>query len=298
MKILNFGSCNLDYVYSLDHIVAPGETESSLKMEIFPGGKGLNQSIAAARAGVEVYHAGCVGEDGKLLLEILEQSGVNTRYLQNVSTKNGHAIIQVTKDGENSIVLYAGSNAMITEDLIDKVLADFSAGDILLLQNEINMVPKIAEKAHKKGMYTVLNPSPFNDKIGEIDLNNISCLILNEVEAKGFAGEEETEIILHFFREKYPKLKIMLTLGKNGCVYCDGEQTILHPAFSVKAVDTTAAGDTFTGYFAAGLANKMPMERILKTASAASAISVTRNGAAPSVPVMAEVLEFLNTEQF
>lgn len=298
MKILNFGSCNLDYVYSLDHIVAPGETESSYGMEIFPGGKGLNQSIAAARAGVEVYHAGCVGEDGKLLLEILEQGGVNTRYLQNVSTKNGHAIIQVTKDGENSIVLYAGSNAMITEDLIDKVLADFSAGDILLLQNEINMVPKIAEKAHKKGMYTVLNPSPFNDKIGEIDLNNISCLILNEVEAKGFAGEEETEIILHFFREKYPKLKIMLTLGKNGCVYCDGEQTILHPAFSVKAVDTTAAGDTFTGYFAAGLANKMPMERILKTASAASAISVTRNGAAPSVPVMAEVLEFLNTEQF
>lgn len=294
MRILNFGSCNLDYVYSLHHIVAPGETEASADMQIFPGGKGLNQSIAAARAGVEVYHAGCVGEDGQLLLDTLTESGVDVGYLKRVRIKNGHAIIQVTGDGENSIVLYAGSNAMITEDLIDKVLADFSPGDILLLQNEINLVPLIAEKAHKKGLYTILNPSPFNEKIGDVNLNHISCLILNEVEAKGFSGEVETEKILHFFREKYPKLKIMLTLGKNGCVYCDGEQTIPHPAFSVKAVDTTAAGDTFTGYFAAGLANGMAMEKILKTASAAAAISVTKNGAAPSVPYMAEVLEFLD----
>lgn len=294
MKILNFGSCNLDYVYALDHIVAPGETESSLEMKIFPGGKGLNQSIAAARAGAEVYHAGCVGEDGQLLLDILGQSGVNTGYLQTVSTKNGHTIIQVTGDGENSIVLYAGSNAMITEELIDSVLADFAEGDILLLQNEINLVPLIVEKAHKKGVYTILNPSPFNEKIGQIDLNSISCLILNEVEAKGFSGESEPEKIADHFQKCYPNTKIMLTLGKNGCMYADENQRLYHPAFSVQAVDTTAAGDTFTGYFAAGLANGTPMEKILKTASAASAISVTRNGAAPSVPMMAEVVEFLN----
>ncbi len=297
MKVLNFGSCNFDYVYSVNHIVSPGETETSIKMEIFPGGKGLNQSIAVARAGVEVYHAGCVGEDGKLLLDILQKSNVNTRYLQRVPEKNGHAIIQVTSNGENSIVLYAGSNTMITETLIDSVLGNFETGDILLLQNEINLVPKIAEKAHKKGMFTVLNPSPFNEKIGEVNLGYISCLILNEVEAKGFSGEEETEKILAFFRKKYPHLKIMLTLGKDGCVYADETQQVYHPAFSVQAVDTTAAGDTFTGYFVTGLAYAMRTEDILKMATAASAISVTRNGAAPSVPSMAEVLAFLEDRE-
>lgn len=297
MRILNFGSCNLDYVYSLDHIVAPGETESSYGMEIFPGGKGLNQSIAAAKAGVEVYHAGCVGEDGKLLLDILQESGVNTQYLQSVPGKNGHAMIQVTRDGENSIVLYTGSNGKITEELIDHVLENFVTGDILLLQNEINLVPLIAEKAHKKGMFTVLNPSPYNKNIEKVDLTHISCLILNEVEGKGLSKEDDPQKMLAFFREHYPELKVMLTLGKKGCIYADESAQIPHKAFAVQAVDTTAAGDTFTGYFAAGLANQLPMEKILQMASAASAISVTRNGAAPSVPYMAEVLAFLKDRE-
>lgn len=105
MKILNFGSCNIDYVYSMDHIVAPGETQTTHKMEIFPGGKGLNQSIAAARAGAKTYHAGCVGNDGEMLTDILSASGVNTDCLQKVDAKNGHAIIQVSSRGENSIFL-------------------------------------------------------------------------------------------------------------------------------------------------------------------------------------------------
>lgn len=297
MKILNFGSCNLDYVYALNHIVAPGETESSQGMQIFPGGKGLNQSIAATKAGVEVYHAGCVGEDGGLLLEVLRESGVNTQYLRTVSGKNGHAIIQVTKDGENSIVLYTGSNGMITEELIDSVLENFSAGDILLLQNEINLVPLIAEKAYKKGMFTVFNPSPYNENIEKVDLGLISCLILNEVEGKGFSEEEEPSKMLAFFRKHYPHLKVMLTLGKKGCVYAEGSTQTTHRAYTVQAVDTTAAGDTFTGYFAAGLAKQLPMEQILQMASAASAISVTRNGAAQSVPYMSEVMAFLKDRE-
>lgn len=293
MKILNFGSCNLDYVYSLDHIVAPGETEASQVLRVFPGGKGLNQSIAAARAGVTVYHAGCVGCDGQLLLDTMAESGVDTRYLRQVPEKNGHAIIQVTRDGENSIVLYAGSNAMVTEELIDSVLADFGTGDILLLQNEISNTALIAEKAHEKGMYTVFNPSPFDEKFRAVDLSHISCLILNEVEARGFAGAEPVPEILSFFRAHHPKLDVMLTLGKRGCVFSGEQGELSCPAFPVEAVDTTAAGDTFTGYFIAGLSQNMDRGELLKMASAASAIAVTRPGAAPSIPTAAEVREFL-----
>lgn len=297
MKVLNFGSCNMDYVYSLDHIVAPGETEASSEMQMFPGGKGLNQSIAAARAGVQVFHAGCVGSDGQVLLDTLQESGVDTRYLKQVQEKNGHAIIQVTKEGENSILLHQGSNAMITEKWIDTVLADFGEGDILLLQNEINGVDLLIEKAFGKGMYTILNPSPFNDRIKRMNLRQVSCLILNEVEAKGFSGSEDVQESLAYFRTHYPDLKVMLTLGKRGCVFAQGNVELYQDAFPVAAVDTTAAGDTFTGYFLAGLANGAEFAAILKMASAASAIAVTRPGAAPSIPERAEVMEFLREMQ-
>lgn len=293
MKLLNFGSCNLDFVYSLDHIVAPGETEASDVMRIFPGGKGLNQSIAAAKAGVQVFHAGCVGNDGQILTEILSESGVDTRYLRRIEEKNGHAIIQVTKDGENSIILYSGSNARITDTQIDAVLENFESEDILLLQNEINLVDRIVEKAYGKGIRVVLNPSPFNASISKINLNHIFCLILNEVEAKGFSGTEDARDSLAYFKSNYPDLRIMLTLGKQGCVYMEKGKQVWQEAFPVTAVDTTAAGDTFTGYFLAGLSNGMEMRNVLKMACAASAIAVTRSGAAPSIPDMAEVMDFL-----
>ena len=293
MKVLNFGSCNIDYVYSLDHIVTPGETESSLQLKIFPGGKGLNQSIAAARAGVAIFHAGCVGSDAQLLLDTLQASGVDTGYLRQVPEKNGHAIIQVSQEGENSIILYPGSNAMITDDLIDSVLENFEEGDILLLQNEINDVPRIMQKAYQKGLRIIFNPSPFNEEICQENLQYVTWLILNEVEAKGFSGCEDVHQTLAYFRAHYPQMKIMLTLGKNGCAYMDGENQWYQPAFPVHAVDTTAAGDTFTGYFIAGIVGDMEPACILKLASAASAIAVTRNGAAPSIPKKEEVLEFL-----
>ena len=134
MKILNFGSCNIDYVYSLDHIVRVGETETTNKLEIFPGGKGLNQSIAASKAGVKVYHAGCVGYDGNLLTDILSENGIDISYLRKTPEKIGHAVIQVSNKGENSIFLYPGSNEMVSEDYIDDVLENFDSGDIILLQ--------------------------------------------------------------------------------------------------------------------------------------------------------------------
>lgn len=293
MKILNFGSCNIDYVYSLDHIVSPGETETTYKMETFSGGKGLNQSIAVSRAGAKVYHAGCIGEDGEMLEKIMKQSGVDTSYLKKVPEKNGHAVIQVTSYGENSIFLYPGSNEMVTKDYIDSVIEDFGEGDLMLLQNEISNVEYIVEKAYQKGMCIILNPSPFNEKINKIDFNKLSYIILNEVEMKEVSGISSVRKSLDSMNKKYPDLKIMLTLGSSGCVYKDSQTEVTQDIFPVEVVDTTAAGDTFTGYFIAGISMGDDIAEVLKTASMASAIAVSRKGAAPSIPKRCEVLEAL-----
>ncbi len=294
MKILNFGSCNIDQVYSLDHIVRVGETQTTYKLETFPGGKGLNQSIAIARAGAKVYHAGCVGCDGDMLIDVLSQSGVDLSYLKRVDEKNGHAIIQVTTSGENSIFLYAGSNEMVSREYIDSVLEHFSEGDIILLQNEISNIDYIVKQAYEKKMSIVLNPSPFNEKLNEIDFNMLSCVILNEVEAGEIAKCENAEGCLKFFKENYPNIKVMLTLGSRGCIYMDSEHEIFQPAFKVDVVDTTAAGDTFTGYFLSEVSQGTDYESVLKIATAASAIAVSRSGAAPSIPLKDEVMAKLD----
>ena len=294
MKILNFGSCNVDYVYSLDHIALVGETESTCGLNTLPGGKGLNQSIAIARAGNKVYHAGCIGEGGEFLVDLLKSNGVDVSFIDYVSAKNGHAIIQVSKAGDNAIFLYSGSNHMISIEQIDRVLSEFSTNDILLIQNEINNLDYIVEKAYRAGMRIILNPSPFNDKIQKLDLNMISCLILNEIEAKEISKCENAQKALTYFKEKFPDLKVMLTLGSKGCIYQDEKEQIFCPTFKVDAVDTTGAGDTFTGFFVAGIANGNKIEKILKIASCAAAISVTSEGAAPSIPCMEEVLKQIN----
>ena len=293
MKILNFGSCNIDYVYAVDHSAMPGETISSSSLSLFAGGKGLNQSIAAAKAGASIYHAGCLGNDGGMLRDMLKESGVDDTYLKNIDVKNGHAIIQVAASGENCIVLYPGSNFMLTEEYIDSVLEKFSAGDVLLLQNETNCVGYLVDRAYARGMQVVLNPSPFNDALKAIDFNKLTYIILNEVEACGFTAKEKAEKSIAYIKERYPSLKVMLTLGKNGCVYADSENYVTHPIFPVKAVDTTAAGDTFTGYFLASVAEGKTYAESIRIASAASAIAVSRKGAAPSIPYKNEVMEML-----
>ena len=295
MKILNFGSCNIDYVYSLDHIVEAGETEATERLDVFPGGKGLNQSIAIARAGGKVYHAGCVGFGGDMLTEVLEQSGVDVSFIKKTSEKNGHAIIQVSSDGENSIFLYPGSNHLINEDYIDSVLENFERGDIILLQNEINCLDLIVEKAYKKGMCIVLNPSPIDKNLDLVDFSHLTYIILNKIEAKAVSGCERLDLALAGIKEKYPDLKVVLTLGQKGSVFLDGQNEWRQAAFKVQAVDTTAAGDTFTGYFIAELSRGAEPQTALKTASLAAAISVSKMGAAPSIPWRDEVLAAFKT---
>lgn len=295
MKLLNFGSCNIDLVYSVDHIVKIGETEKVNHMETFPGGKGLNQSVATAKAGATIYHAGCIGIDGDLLEQTLRESGVNTQYLKRTEEKNGCAIIQVSAAGDNSILIHAGSNQMITIEDIDTVLEDFEEGDFLLLQNEISHVDAIIQKAYQKGMQIVFNPSPVNEMLEKIDFHHITYLILNEVEVQAIAKTDDTKTSLKILQETYPTLKIVLTLGEDGCIFADNAGEIHQPSFQVPVVDTTAAGDTFTGYFLAETARGANPQMALRIASAASAIAISRKGAAPSIPSMEEVLAKIET---
>lgn len=292
-KILNFGSLNIDYVYSLDHIVKVGETQASLGYQVFEGGKGLNQSVALARSGGTVFHAGKIGKEGLFLKEALEGSGVDCRYLAVDEGANGHAIIQRSASGENCIILYPGANHQISSEDIDAVLADFSAGDILVCQNEISSMEYLIRSAYEKGMQIVWNPSPVTDIVDRIDFNMITWLIINEIEGQVITGEEAPEKILAVLREKYPQLKVVLTLGEEGSVCQTGDVTLHQNRFTVPVKDTTAAGDTFLGYFVREVADNGDVASALRIAAMAAAIAVSREGAMPSVPVRSEVEEAL-----
>lgn len=293
MKVLNVGSMNLDHVYQVDHIVQPGETESSGSLTLFLGGKGMNQSVALAKAGVEVYHGGMIGQDGQPFLDACREYGVDGRYIRTVQEPTGHTIIQIDRHAQNCILLYGGANQCLTEEYVDEVLSHFAPGDILLLQNEVNLLPYLVDKAYEKGMTIALNPSPFDEKLRAVDLSKISIFLLNEVEGEQVTGFAKPEEILAAMVERFPQAQIVLTLGKDGAMYAHGEQRHFQPVFSVKAVDTTAAGDTFTGYFLAGLAEGLPIPEVLRRSAKASAIAVTRPGAVPSIPCRDEVLRAL-----
>ena len=289
MPILNFGSVNIDHVYSVDHFVQPGETLGSTGYRRFPGGKGANQSIALAHAGAEVLHAGCIGADGTWLRELLAGHGVDVTWLQTVETPTGHAIIQVTPDGENSIVLYGGANQSVSPADAEAVLADFGPADWLLLQNEISSVPEIMSLASERGLQIALNPAPMDDVVKSYPLKAVSMLIVNEIEGYALTAEKQPSAILDTMQERFAGAATVLTLGKQGAMYAAGSERIHVPAESVAAVDTTAAGDTFIGYFLARMADSADVESALRLACRAATICVTRPGAADSIPRLAEV---------
>lgn len=294
MKVLNFGSLNLDYVYDVDHFVREGETISSADMSVFCGGKGLNQSVALAKAGVKVYHAGAVGSaDGAMLLEALSNVGADISYIKRYDMSSGHDIIQKNRAGNNCILLYGGANQNIGIDFIKEVLKDFDKGDILLLQNEVSNLSFIIDEGYKRGMSIVLNPSPINEKIFEYDLEKVEYLILNEIEAADILGASDTgeDELIDKLTKRFPGMKIVLTLGEKGSVYVDKTQKIRQEIYKTDVVDTTAAGDTFTGYFIAGIVAGIDVAASLKQAARAASITVSRKGASPSIPFAKEVCE-------
>ena len=293
MKILNFGSLNVDYVYSVDYFVRAGETLKANSRKVLPGGKGLNQSVALARAGAQVYHAGCIGADGEFLRQLLNAKGVNTDYLRAIDGMQGHTVIQVDSKGENCILLFGGTNRQISEKQIDETLAHFGPGDWLVLQNEVNSLPRIVDAACDRGMRIVLNPSPYEESLREVDFGKLSWLLVNEVEACQCSGSDAPERAWDVLHARYPGLSVLITLGSAGSIAHaatpDGLDTVRQQAFRADAVDTTAAGDTFTGFFIGGLAEGRPLAECMRRASMASAISVTRMGAAVSIPAKEEV---------
>lgn len=292
MKILSFGSLNLDQVYQVPHFLRPGETLAATEKHTFCGGKGLNQSIAMARAGANVFHAGAVGvRDGETLLSALTESGVDCTHVHQLDCPTGHAIIQVDPSGQNCILLFGGANQCISQQQVDETLAFFDTGDILVLQNEISCLPYLMRAAGEKGMVIVFNPSPMTPALLELPLEYVSYFLLNEVEAKDLCGRSaREEDYPRLLLERFPKSHIVLTLGSRGCIYQDAAQRIAVPAKKVASVDTTAAGDTFTGFFIAAVASQTPVAQGLEEATRAAAIAVTRVGASPSIPTREEML--------
>ena len=290
MKVLVLGSVNIDRTYCVNHFAEQGETIQASKMMLFCGGKGFNQAIAFARAGSEVYFSGAVGADGSILVDTLKENGINIDYLKQVSGPSGHAVIQVTPEGQNSIIILAGANGSITHDDVDLVLASFDKDDLIVLQNEISSVDYIIGRAKKRGMIVALNPSPFNEKIKSYDLSKVDYLLVNEVEAALLTGYSEPENMVSMIHRQYPNANLVLTLGSSGSVFVGKDGRVWTSGiYSTTVVDTTAAGDTYTGFFLSEAVKTGNIEAALKTAAIASGISVSRPGASQSIPFIHEV---------
>ena len=289
-KIFVFGSLNIDHVYNVEHFVQPGETLSSKSYEHYSGGKGLNQSVALAKAGVSVTHIGQIGLDGYWLIEILKKENVDTSGIfvsKNVST--GHAIIQINQSGENSIILSAGANKTIPIEEAKLILKKTSVGDILLLQNETNGIPDTIRFAKKQGLLIAFNPSPISTEMESYPLDLVDIFILNEIEAKAMTGIEDPSLAMGALIKRFPNGRILLTLGAIGARYSGPEGSFAVEAKKVNVVDSTAAGDTFTGYFFAEFSRSNDPQAALNLANEAAAICVTRKGASRSIPRRSEV---------
>lgn len=296
--IINFGSLNIDYVYSVTNFVKPGETILCNDLNIYAGGKGLNQSVAAGRAGGRVRHAGMVGEEGKFLLDILSNANVDISLIKVVNARNGHTSIQVDKNGQNTIILYAGTNYMLDADYARAIAEVLSKGDIVLFQNETSAIPELMKLASDKGCIIALNPAPMNEKVSMMPLELVNIFILNEVEGEGMTGKADPTEMLDALALRFPAAKILLTLGDNGMRFAHGEKRMEKGIFSFgDPVDTTAAGDTFIGYYLAALSNGATDSEAINCATVASGICVTRAGAAQSIPFLSEVEAAMNSKK-
>ncbi len=293
MDILNLGSLNIDRVFRVPHIVAPGETLASQSLSVFAGGKGANQSVALARAGARVAHLGKVGADGGWLIDKLSGESIDTRFVGTSAGPTGQALIQVDDQGQNAIVLLGGANSEITPADVDAALGGTSGGTWLLAQNETSAVDHAIRRAKQLGRRVAFNPAPFERRVLEFPIGSVDLLCLNETEGAAMAGESSPEKIASSLAARWPQCEIVLTLGAQGALYRHGADSCQLDACAVNAVDTTAAGDTFLGYFLAARAGDRPPRDCLAWACRAAALCVTRPGAMDSIPFEREVQAFL-----
>ena len=297
-RLINFGSLCIDWVYQVPNLVAAGETISSYSRAVHPGGKGLNQSIAAALAGVDVMHFGAVGEDGAALLKALDDAGVDTRGIVQLEDGSGHALIQVDSSGRNAIVIYPGANRSVPKRQWQLMFDSMQAGDWLLLQNETNDIAEILAFGNKQyGTKMAINLAPADDRISDYPIQHAALLIVNEIEAMALAATSTVKSAFVKLRQRYPDTDIVLTLGGEGLWSASANQSevLILDSYQVAAVDETAAGDAFIGYLMAALLDEKTMPEALMQACAAGALAVTQAGAASSLPSL-EMVEALRLD--
>jgi len=284
MRIFNFGSLNIDHVYRVSALVPPGATITAQEYHQYCGGKGLNQSIALARAGASVVHVGVVGNDGDLLLQTLRDDGVDTGMIRTVDSASGHAVIQVSDGGENAIIVHPGANQMLSHAQIDAALAQASPGDWVLCQNETSGVDHLLHKASAAGLHIACNPAPMTSAARDYPYQLLDLLLVNQTEAETLTGCSDHQAMLDGLQRLCPHGIVVLTLGARGALAWQHGQWLQQPAAQVRVVDSTAAGDTFCGYFLHALTQQHPLEQCLQIASQAAAACVQQAGAAISIP--------------
>jgi ribokinase len=287
MTIYNLGSINIDHFYKVPHLPAPGETLAASAFSTGLGGKGANQSVAVSRAGSEVHHIGAIGTDGGWIIDKLQSLGVKTGHIATLDVPTAHAIINVDQAGENAIVIFSSANVMQDKNRICAALDEANKSDVFLLQNETNLVQFAAQHAKAKGLRVVYSAAPFDAGAVQAVLPYIDMLVVNEVEAQQLASELGVPV------EMLPGIDVLMTRGSDGARFTTNGMTTEMPAFAVEPVDTTGAGDTYLGFFVAGLDQGKTVRDALRFAAAGAAIQVTRKGTADAIPSLAEVSEFL-----
>ena len=301
-KIVVVGSSNTDMIIKLERIPEPGETVLGGDFSIAAGGKGANQAVAAARAGGEVDFVACVGEDmfGKQSLEGFAKDGINVEHVyKDPHTTSGVALIFVDKKGENSIAVASGANAKLLPAHIDRAKNAITSADILIMQLEtpIETVHAAAKLASSNGVTVVLNPAPARPLDDDI-FKHISILTPNESEAELLTGiKVEDEKGAHEAANALLSRglqTVLITLGPRGVYVVTSDMRKMVQSFSVKAVDTTAAGDVFNGALAVSLAENRPWLEAVRFANAAAALSVTKLGAQPSAPHREEIEKLIS----
>ncbi len=292
-KLVNLGSLCIDHGSQVPNVAGVGETVASFRNAVFPGGKGLNQSLAAAHAQAAVHHVGCIGDDGAMLIEVLEAANVNVTDVVRRGADSGHAVIQVNSAGENAIVIAGGANRRIEDADVERAFVVLGAGDWLLIQNEINDVERVLSRAATEGIALAFNVAPVDGRESGYELAGVRLLLVNEIEAASLAGVEDPEQALDRLALRLPETDIVLTLGSAGLLYKSPAGKGKLGAYSVGVLDETAAGDAFIGYLMAELLAGQTLESGLDSASAAGALAVTAPGAANSIPKRRAVDEFL-----
>jgi ribokinase len=296
MKIFNYGSINIDHIYRIPRFVKPGETLASQHYQMMLGGKGANQSIALARAGASVQHIGRVSSFDDWIFRKLQADNIGVYCTKRVEEPTGHAIIQVNDSGENAIMLFGGANQSASTTCLAECLSNAERGDWLLLQNECNLTNEAMKLAKDHDMTVVFNPAPMPSDISNIPIEHVDYLIMNEVEGLQFAANEalskdRPKELIEYLHQKYPHLKIILTLGKRGVVYKDADTLVTQAAETVEAVDTTAAGDTFIGYFVQQRLAGESIETALSVSCKAAAVTVQTLGASDSIPTAQQLID-------